>query len=140
MKTSEVIEKLRAYLKCQRLQVKGIYEDCNNKLCDNCDLCYAQGTFGEHIKSIEIAIQALDVLNKEYGEAMLNEDNDLILAIQNQQSALRLLDNEPTTYSVDKVVEELNELDVKAIKRYKGGTFGNYEGTDYYIKKVTQSK
>ena len=59
MKTSEVIEKLRAYLKCQRLQVKGIYEDCNNKLCDNCDLCYAQGTVGEHIKSIEIAIQAL---------------------------------------------------------------------------------
>lgn len=36
---------------------------------------------------------------------------------------------------IDKVVEELNELDVKAIKRYKGGTFGDYEGTDYYIKK-----
>ena len=60
MKTSEVIEMLRAYLKCQRLQVKGIYEDCNNQLCDNCDLCYAQGNAGEHIKSIEIAIQALE--------------------------------------------------------------------------------
>ena len=56
-------------------------------------------------------LKALDVLNKEYREAMLNKDNDLILAIQNQQSAymiaLRLLDNEPTAYSVDKVVEEL---------------------------------
>ena len=41
----------------------------------------------------------------------------------------------PTAYSVDKVVEELNELDVTAIKRYEGGTFGNYKGTDYYIKK-----
>lgn len=40
-----------------------------------------------------------------------------------------------TAYDVDKVVKELNELDVKAIKRYKGGTFGDYEGTDYYIKK-----
>ena len=40
-----------------------------------------------------------------------------------------------TAYSVDKVVEELNKLDIKAIKRYKGGTFGDYEGTDYYIKK-----
>ena len=60
MTESEAIEKLRAYLKCQRLQVKGIYEDCNNELCDNCDLCYAKGTVGEHIKSIEIAIQALE--------------------------------------------------------------------------------
>ena len=41
---------------------------------------------------------------------------------------------QPTAYSVDKVIKELNKLDVKAIKRYKGGTFGDYEGTDYYIK------
>ena len=64
MKESEAIEKLRAYHKCQRLQVKGIYEDCNEKLCDNCDLCYAQGNVGEHIKSIEIAIQALEKQEK----------------------------------------------------------------------------
>ena len=29
----------------------------------------------------------------------------------------------------------MNKLDVKAIKRYKGGIFGDYEGTDYYVKK-----
>ena len=29
----------------------------------------------------------------------------------------------------------MSELDVTAIKRYEGGTFGNYEGTDYYIEK-----
>ena len=60
----EALEKLRAYYKCKILQVKGIYEDCNNKLCDNCDLCYAQGNAGEHIKSIEIAIQALEEVQK----------------------------------------------------------------------------
>lgn len=58
-------------------------------------------------------VKALDVLNKEYREALLNEDNDLILAIQNQQSAymiaLRLLDNEPTAYDIDKVIEELEK-------------------------------
>lgn len=60
MTKNEAIEKLRAYHKCQKMQVKGIYEDCNARLCDNCDLCYAQGNTGEHIKSIEIAIQALE--------------------------------------------------------------------------------
>ena len=60
MTESEAIEKLRAYYNCQRLQAKGVYEDCNEKLCDNCNLCYAQGNVGEHIKSIEIAIQALE--------------------------------------------------------------------------------
>ena len=44
-------------------------------------------------------------------------------------------ENSKTTYDVDKVIKELNKLDVKAITRYKGGTFGDYEGTDYYIKK-----
>ena len=60
MTEREAKEKLRAYHKCQILQVKGIYEDCNEKLCDNCDLCYAQGNAGEHIKSIEVAINALE--------------------------------------------------------------------------------
>ena len=46
-----------------------------------------------------------------------------------------LIETIPTAYDIDKVVVELNELDVTAIRRYEGGTFGNYEGTDYYIKK-----
>ena len=60
MTESESVEKLRAYYKCQMLQVKGVYEDCNEKLCEKCDLCYAQGNTGEHLKSIYIAIQALE--------------------------------------------------------------------------------
>ena len=46
----------------------------------------------------------------------------------------KYIDEQPTAYDIGKVVTELNELDVTAIKRYEGGTFGNYEGTDYYIK------
>ena len=42
---------------------------------------------------------------------------------------------QPTAYDIGKVVTELNELDVTAIKRYESGTFGNYKGTDYYIEK-----
>lgn len=60
MTENEAIEKIRAYSKCLARQVKGIYEDCNNKRCDDCDLCYMQGTTGEHRKTIDIAIQALE--------------------------------------------------------------------------------
>ena len=42
---------------------------------------------------------------------------------------------EPTAYDIDKVVEELNKLDVKSITRYKNGNFGNFDGVEYYIKK-----
>ena len=45
------------------------------------------------------------------------------------------IDDIPTAYSVDNVVEELNELDVKSITRYKNGNFGNFDGIEYYIKK-----
>ena len=94
MTESEAVEKLKAYHKCQRLQVKGIYEDCNEKLCDNCDLCYMQGTAGEHIKSIEIAIQTLEKQIKlnEMGDCYIIPKNgvfevdgvDVNLAIQKQ--------------------------------------------------------
>ena len=72
-------------------------------------------------------LKALDVLNKEYREAILNEDNDLILAIQNQQSAytiaLRLLDNEPIAYDVNKVVEELEKESFTTTDTVCGGIF-----------------
>lgn len=75
MDNREAIEKLRAYLKCQERQTKGIYYACNNKKCDDCDLCYMQGTTGEHLTSIGLAIQALEKL-KEYQQ--LEEQERLI--------------------------------------------------------------
>ena len=58
-------------------------------------------------------LKMVGVLNKQYRKAMLDGDNDLILAIQNKQSAyttaLRLLDYEPTAYDSRKVIEELEK-------------------------------
>ena len=75
-------------------------------------------------------------------EEVLGEDVDLddfAMLVQDAIQAYKkmvidTIKNQPTAYDIDKVVTELNELDVTAIKRYEGGTFGNYEGTDYYIK------
>lgn len=59
----------------------------------------------------------------------------LMVMDETKKSIAKMVDNQPTAYNVDKVVEQINNLDIKAIPRYKGGTFGDYEGMDYYIKK-----
>lgn len=65
-------------------------------------------------------LKMVSVLNKQYRKAILNRDNDLILAIQNKQSAyttaLKLLDYEPTAYDSRKVIEEL-EKTIEIIKQ-----------------------
>ena len=67
----EALEKLKGYYKCQKMQVKGNYDDCNESKCDNCELCYMQGTIGEHIESIEVAIKALnDKVSTKGGDAI----------------------------------------------------------------------
>lgn len=63
------------------------------------------------------------------------EKNGFLDMYYERQVLIDRIKSQPTAYDVDKVVKELNKLDVQAIKRYKGGTFGDYEGTDYYIKK-----
>ena len=65
-------------------------------------------------------LKMVGVLNKQYRKAILDGDNDLILAIQNKQSAyttaLRLLDYEPTAYDSRKIIEELEKA-IEIIKR-----------------------
>ena len=43
--------------------------------------------------------------------------------------------NSKPAYDIEKAVEELEELDDKAITRYKNGNFGDFDGVEYYIKK-----
>ena len=86
--------------------------------------------------SRSVLIDALKV----HFDSSFREDGELlysdhICTSDDVADLITLVENQPTAYSVNKVIKELNELDVKAIKRYKGGTFGDYEGTDYYIKK-----
>ena len=60
MEERKAIVMLKAYLKCKEKQISGVNTDCNNNMCDNCDLCYAQGTNGEHKECVEVAINALE--------------------------------------------------------------------------------
>lgn len=67
----DAIKFLKAHSECEKKKVKGIYEECNEELCDNCDLCYAQGNWGEHIKATDKAISDMEKLEKI--EQMIDE-------------------------------------------------------------------
>lgn len=75
------------------------------------------------------------LFNNTYNDAFRFDEEETELARKVLVDAQRMIESQPTAYDVDKVVEQINNLDIKAIPRYKGGAFGDYEGMDYYIKK-----
>lgn len=99
MNDKEALEKLKAYLKCQKRQVKGIHEDCNNKKCENCDLCYMQGTTGEHIEAIEVAIQSLESHKRVIERLKKLDEEDKERCYRKKLFAVRFL---PKKYIGDK--------------------------------------
>ena len=79
--------------------------------------------------------EVLELLYKIFDKYNMSTDKNTSIGKSFGTDVFKEIKEMPTAYYIDKVVKELNKLDVKAIKRYKGGTFGDYEGTDYYIKK-----
>ena len=59
MTKEEAIKRLQARHDCIEKWCHGHYEECNEHLCGTCDLNYDQGTQGEQMESILIAIEAL---------------------------------------------------------------------------------
>lgn len=55
----EAIKKLEARKTCMEREASGTDKQCVYSGCDECDLCYAQGTTGEQIESLEYAINTL---------------------------------------------------------------------------------
>ena len=60
MKIEKAISILKADLECNKNCISAVPK-CNND-CDNCDICYANGTNGEHMQALEIAITLLELL------------------------------------------------------------------------------
>ncbi len=59
MDNQEAIEILTAKVECMRRETSGIDIDCNHRNCDECDLCYKQGTTGDQREALRVAIFAL---------------------------------------------------------------------------------
>ena len=51
---------LEAYIECDRRKNDVAYEKQCHDDCDNCKLCYEQGTVGEQREAVNMAIKALE--------------------------------------------------------------------------------
>lgn len=60
---------------------------------------------------------------------------DAEYAYMSANSVIDKIKSMPIAYDVDKIVDRIGELEGKSIPRYKNGTFGDYEGMDYYVEK-----
>lgn len=60
MINGEAMKMLEAKVECMKREISGTDLDCNNRNCDECDLCYAQGTMGEQREALQVAIAALE--------------------------------------------------------------------------------
>lgn len=60
MKNEECIKMLKAKLECLDRLTRGIFEECNSDMCDDCSLNYDQGNMGEQKETLRMAIKALE--------------------------------------------------------------------------------
>ena len=105
MTIDEAQTMLNARAKCIEKVCRGIYEDCNKENCDNCDLCYAQGTNGEQKELMLQCVEWLEEL-KNY-----RDKNKMVVRIDCVNS------EEFKDIAVKLAKEQYN----KAIDDYKSG-------------------
>lgn len=60
MTDKEAIEMMKAKLECMTRSVSGRDQNCNEKKCDECNLCYEQGCMGEQKEWLRMGIKALE--------------------------------------------------------------------------------
>lgn len=63
MTNEEAQKMLIAKIECMKREASGIELDCIYRNCDECELCYAQGTTGDQIEALNMAVKALITVN-----------------------------------------------------------------------------
>ena len=99
MSIDEAQTMLNARAKCIEKVCRGIYEDCNKENCDNCDLCYAQGTNGEQK---ELMLQCVEWLEE------LKAIKDGSIPIIHGKAELELHDKEIRNKAIDDCLLVIN--------------------------------
>ena len=99
---------LTAKVKCMQRETSGTDVDCNSRNCDDCELCYAQGTTGEQREALNMAISALQAQEEKTQLSAEGTTSDLI----SRQKAIDVCDN-----AIDLWHGQLGEGIVIAVKK-----------------------
>lgn len=97
MMKDEAIEFLTAYLECESRRSR--IEGCNNN-CNECELCYLQGTTKQHLEAIKTAIHALEKTNISDADECIVRSDAYNKAIDDFASLLKKMANESSTYYI----------------------------------------
>ena len=108
MTNQEAIQMLTAKVKCMQRETSGTDVDCNSRNCDDCELCYAQGTTGEQREALNMAISALQAQEEKTQLSAEGTTSDLI----SRQKAIDVCDN-----AIDLWHGQLGEGIVIAVKK-----------------------
>ena len=97
MMKDEATEFLTAYLECESRRSR--IEGCNNN-CNECELCYLQGTTKQHLEAIKMAIHALEKINISDADQCIVRSDAYNKAIDDFASLLKKMANESSTYYI----------------------------------------
>lgn len=108
MTENEAIEKLHAYLECESRRAKIV--SCNES-CDDCELCYMQGTGAEHITSVKTAIKALEEVQqyRQIGSVELFAETKKLSDLTKKCGTIGNVFDECAEYAAIGTVEECRE-------------------------------
>jgi len=103
MTPEETIKILTAKAECMRRETSGIDIDCNYRNCDECDLCYKQGTTSDQMEALRVAISALQA--QELSETQKTLDTISLQPTCNQLatdtiSRQEAIDDENSAYNI----------------------------------------
>lgn len=113
MTIDDCIKMLIAKEKCMKRETSGIDTDCNLHNCNDCSLCYEQGTIGEQKMALLFAVDAM----RQYQQLQADYENRL---------------------KAD-MVAMLTEIQLE-IEEFMGTISPNYDEAAQDISKVIQQK
>ena len=139
MTIDDCIKMLIAKEKCMKRETSGIDTDCNSHNCNDCYLCYAQGTMGEQRETLLFAVDAMrkyQLMQADY-EARLKADMVAMLTeiqLEMEENTVRWyvgrVDGKSDDVVLMETINDIIQQKINTLKENEDGTDEQKEATN----------